>query len=187
MRRGLPQSQAGLGATWSGVCWGPIPVLLGEGAVPRPQATQWRTHGISSLTSTCMTPASRSTARARRRSMAQKHLWAEDPSALSTGPGRSLCCLSPSLPAPPPQRPCNSLCPSPTVPWPVGSLGWGRSPGWALVIRHPPTSLPALSTAQKLGEAKRGTYSLGGRGQSEVKTGLGTHNPEQGTLRDGPD
>lgn len=164
MRRGLPQSQAGLGATWSGVCWGPIPVLLGEGAVPRPQATQWRTHGISSLTSTCMTPASRSTARARRRSMAQKHLWAEDPSALSTGPGRSLCCLSPSLPAPPPQRPCNSLCPSPTVPWPVGSLGWGRSPGWALVIRHHPHFAPCTVHCSEAGRSQEGDLLPGGAG-----------------------
>lgn len=55
-----------------------VPVLLGEGAVPRPQATQWRTHGMSSPMSTCMMQPSRSTARARRRSTAQKHLWAED-------------------------------------------------------------------------------------------------------------
>lgn len=74
------------------------------------------------------------------------------------------------------------LCTGPWGPW-----GGGEAQDGPESSDTTPTWLPALSTAQKLGEAKRGTYSLGGRGRSEVKTGLGTLNPDQGTLRDGPD
>ena len=102
-------------------------------------------------------------------------------------PGRGLCC--PPLPYPlhlPGARvvACvqHLLCAGLWGPW-----GGGKAQDAPESSDTTPTWLPALSTAQKLGEAKRGTYSLGGRGQSEVKTGLGTLNPEQGTLRDGPD
>ena len=72
-----------------------VPVLLGERAVPRPQTTQWRTHGMNSPMSTCMMPASRSTARARRRSTAQKHLWAEDRFSTESGAREEPLLLAP--------------------------------------------------------------------------------------------
>lgn len=65
-RRGLPQSQAGCHPEWGT----PVPVLLGRGQCPDSSGHPVEDSRMNSPTSTCMTPASRSTARARRRSTA---------------------------------------------------------------------------------------------------------------------